>query len=156
MVWAYESSTIAEHCFTYWNEKALDSNGIAERLLWFIFIIHIYRGAVDPDFFFCLWSIMCSQTEALRYWTHCKVKIFSVRNEWPAYSPDLKPVEHGYEALGRRVIQRTNPPCTTQDLKTPLRQEWDNIPQGFLDSLVKSMTKRCKMCISVHGQHTFY
>ncbi|GFV35771.1 hypothetical protein TNCV_913611 [Trichonephila clavipes] len=37
-----------------------------------------------------------------------------------------------------------------------LRQEWDNIPQGVLDSLVKSMEKRFKMCISVRRQHASY
>ncbi|GFW68329.1 hypothetical protein TNCV_2263191 [Trichonephila clavipes] len=38
------------------------------------------------------------------------------------------------DALGRCVAQRTIPPCTDQELKTALRSEWDNIPQGFLDS----------------------
>ncbi|GFX75790.1 uncharacterized protein TNCV_2237621 [Trichonephila clavipes] len=39
----------------------------------------------------------------------------------PAYSPGLNPIEHDWDALGRRVAQRTIPPRTVQELKTALR-----------------------------------
>ncbi|GFW18963.1 cytochrome P450 2G1 [Trichonephila clavipes] len=54
------------------------------------------------------------------------------------------------DALGKRVAKRTILPRTLQELEIAPRQQWDNIPQG-LDSLVKNMENRHKMCISVHG-----
>ncbi|GFX46398.1 uncharacterized protein TNCV_238601 [Trichonephila clavipes] len=79
-----------------------------------------------------------------------------LRRQWPAFSTDPKHTELAWNALGRCVAQRTIPPRTVQELKTTLRQEWDNIPQGLLGSLVKRMENRCKICISVLGQHTSY
>ncbi|GFU57746.1 transposable element Tcb2 transposase [Trichonephila clavipes] len=76
--------------------------------------------------------------------------------QWPVFSPDLDPIEHFWDALGRRVAQKTIPLCTVQELKTVLREEWHNIPQGLLDSLVKDMENRCKICIRISGQHTSY
>ncbi|GFV32137.1 DDE_3 domain-containing protein [Trichonephila clavipes] len=76
--------------------------------------------------------------------------------QWPAYSPDLNLIEHAWNALSRRVAQRTVPPRTIQELKTASREEWDNIPQGLFNSLGKSMENKCKMCISAYGQHASY
>lgn len=56
--------------------------------------------------------------------------------EWPAYSQDLNPIELAWIDFGRHVSERTHPPQTMQELKNALREEWDNIPQGLLNSLV--------------------
>ncbi|GFU78967.1 transposable element Tc1 transposase [Trichonephila clavipes] len=69
---------------------------------------------------------------------------------------DLNRIEHAWDALGRRIAQRTIPPRTVQEFKTTLREEWDNFPKEPHDSLVKSMVNRYKLCISGHGQHTSY
>ncbi|GFV85409.1 transposable element Tcb1 transposase [Trichonephila clavipes] len=36
-----------------------------------------------------------------------------VRMEWPAYSPDMNPIEHVWDALGRRVAGRQPPPTNS-------------------------------------------
>ncbi|GFX15984.1 transposable element Tc1 transposase [Trichonephila clavipes] len=79
-----------------------------------------------------------------------------LRMQWLAYSPDLYPIEHAWDALRRRVVQRTIPPSRVQDLKTAFRGEWDNTPPELLDSLVKIIENSGKMCISVRGQYTSY
>ncbi|GFS91909.1 transposable element Tcb2 transposase [Trichonephila clavipes] len=38
--------------------------------------------------------------------------------DWPAYSPDLNPIEHVWDALGRRFAARLHHPENTQQLKT--------------------------------------
>ncbi|GFW54093.1 transposable element Tcb1 transposase [Trichonephila clavipes] len=46
-----------------------------------------------------------------------------VRMEWPACSPDMNPIEHVWDALGRRVAGRQPPPQTLQELERALLEE---------------------------------
>ncbi|GFX17593.1 transposable element Tc3 transposase [Trichonephila clavipes] len=39
------------------------------------------------------------------------------RMEWPAYSPDLNPIKHLWDALGRRIAARLHHPENAQQLK---------------------------------------
>ncbi|GFV47703.1 transposable element Tcb2 transposase [Trichonephila clavipes] len=51
-----------------------------------------------------------------------------VRMEWPVCSPDMDPIEHVWDALGRRVAGRQPPPQTLQELERALLEDWDRIP----------------------------
>ncbi|VDI57252.1 Hypothetical predicted protein [Mytilus galloprovincialis] len=51
---------------------------------------------------------------------------------WPAMSPDLSPIEHLWDKLGRRSRNSQNPPETLAQLRTALFREWNNIPQYFI------------------------
>ncbi|GFS73614.1 dynamin-1, partial [Trichonephila clavipes] len=51
------------------------------------------------------------------------------RMEWPACSPDLNPIEHVWDILGRRIAARPRPPATVRDLEIALLEEWNSIPQ---------------------------
>ncbi|GFW02336.1 transposable element Tcb2 transposase [Trichonephila clavipes] len=62
-----------------------------------------------------------------------------VRMEWPACSPDMNPIEHVWDALGRRVAGRQIPPQTLQELERALLEEWERIPQLVINSLIDSM-----------------
>ncbi|GFW60444.1 transposable element Tcb2 transposase [Trichonephila clavipes] len=50
-----------------------------------------------------------------------------VRMEWPACFPDMNPIEHVWDALGRRVPGRQPPPQTLQELERDLLEEWNRI-----------------------------
>ena len=78
------------------------------------------------------------------------------RMEWPAYSPDLNPIEHVWDMLGRRVAARTSPPSTLRELPKALIEEWSNIPQEMINTLIMGMNQRCRVCLSVRGGHTPY
>ena len=54
---------------------------------------------------------------------------------WPARSPDLNPIEHCWDMLGRRVRALNHPPRTVADLITALSKVWDAIPQNALITL---------------------
>ncbi|GFW91147.1 transposable element Tc1 transposase [Trichonephila clavipes] len=60
------------------------------------------------------------------------------RMDWPAYSPDLNPIEHMWDALGRRIAARLHHPENTQQLKQILIEEWALLPQEMLHQLVLS------------------
>jgi transposase len=69
---------------------------------------------------------------------------------WPAYPPDMSPpIEHVWDALDRHVRQLVPVPANIQELHTAIEEEWDNIPQATINSLINSMWRRC-ICIPSH------
>ncbi|ROJ44642.1 Transposable element Tc1 transposase [Anabarilius grahami] len=58
---------------------------------------------------------------------------------WPAYSPDLSPIEHVWDALDRRIRLRVPVPAHIQHLRTAIEEEWTNIPQATINNLINSM-----------------
>ncbi|GFU06684.1 transposable element Tcb2 transposase [Trichonephila clavipes] len=78
------------------------------------------------------------------------------RMDWPAFSPDLNPIEHVWDALGRRIAARLHHPENTQQLKQMLIEEWVLLPQEMLHQLVVSMRRRCEATIAMRGGHIPY
>ena len=73
-----------------------------------------------------------------------------------ASSPDLSPIEHVWEELGRRVKENHQAPRDRHDHLRMLQVEWRRIPQRFLRTLVDSMWSRCVECLGNCGSHTHY
>ncbi|GFT81494.1 transposable element Tc3 transposase [Trichonephila clavipes] len=67
------------------------------------------------------------------------------RMDWPAYSPDLNPIEHVFDMLGRRIAARQPPPSCLPELWRALLDERCNIPQDQIDNLILSMPRRYNM-----------
>ncbi|GFT88480.1 transposable element Tcb1 transposase [Trichonephila clavipes] len=78
------------------------------------------------------------------------------RMDWPAYSPDLNPIEHVWDMVGRRLAARQPPPTCLPELRRELLDEWCNIPQDQIHNLILSLPRRCKACIASSGRHTSY
>lgn len=76
--------------------------------------------------------------------------------QWPAYSPDMSPIEHLWDALDRRIRRRIPVPANVPALRIALVEEWDNIPQATIDHLVASMRRRCVALRHARGGHTRY
>ena len=70
---------------------------------------------------------------------------------WPAFPPNLNPIEHLWDELGRRVRRRVNPPEYIDQLQRPLTDEWNNIPQVFAMRLIGYMRRRCLAVINARG-----
>ncbi|GFS85924.1 DDE_3 domain-containing protein [Trichonephila clavipes] len=78
------------------------------------------------------------------------------RMDWPAYSPDLNPIEHVWDMLGRQIAAPQPSPTLLPELRRALLDEWCNIPQDQSDNLILSMPRRCKAYIASSGRHTPY
>ena len=76
-----------------------------------------------------------------------------VHMAWPAYSPNLNPIENLWDALGRAVSSRFPPTATLIELKTALEEEWRLLNSAVVDHLTESMVTRCKLSIQVRGAH---
>ncbi len=73
---------------------------------------------------------------------------------WPAYSPDMSPIEQVWDALDRHIRQRVPVPANIQKLRTAIEEEWTNIPQATINNLINSMQRRCVALREANGGHT--
>ncbi|GBL84680.1 hypothetical protein AVEN_191132-1 [Araneus ventricosus] len=66
------------------------------------------------------------------------------RMEWPAQSPDLNPIEHLWDYLGRQVAALSPPPRSLYELEQGLLCVWSSFPISVSDNLIDSMESRCR------------
>ncbi len=67
---------------------------------------------------------------------------------WPAYSLDMSPIEHVWDALDRCIRQRVPVPANIQQLCTAIEEEWTNIPQATINNLINSMRRSWQMVVT--------
>ncbi len=75
---------------------------------------------------------------------------------WPAYSPDMSPIEHVWDALDRRLRQRVPVPANIHQLRAAIKEEWTNISQATINNQINSMRRRCAALCEANGGHTRY
>ncbi|GFX98226.1 transposable element Tcb1 transposase [Trichonephila clavipes] len=82
--------------------------------------VRLFRGAMDAEFLF-----MDDNTRSHRanIVDECPQSEDITRMDWPAYSPDLNPIEHVWDMLGRRIAARQPPPTILPDFRRALFDE---------------------------------
>ncbi|GFX67933.1 transposable element Tc3 transposase [Trichonephila clavipes] len=115
--------------------------------------VRLFRGAIGPDFLFMDDNVRPHRTLAVEELLESED---ITRMDWSAYSPDLNPIEHVWDALGRRIAARLRHSENTQQLKQMLIEEWALLPQEMLHQLVLSMRRRYEATIAVRGGHIPY
>jgi transposase len=75
---------------------------------------------------------------------------------WPPRSPDLSPIEHVWDLMGRRLTNLHNPPLTLAALRHEIQVGWDSVPQDEINHLIRSMPRRVRECIGSRGGPTHY
>ena len=76
---------------------------------------------------------------------------------WPARSPDLSPIEHIWDEVGRRLRDNYELPAINfNQLSDRIRHEWNSIPQETIQRVIASMPERLSECIKKGGGHTSY
>ncbi|GBM77079.1 Acetylcholinesterase-1 [Araneus ventricosus] len=115
--------------------------------------VRLFRGAMGAEFLFMDDNARPHRANIV---DECLQSEDITRMDWPAYSPDLNPIEYVWDMLGRRIAARQPPPTCLPELRRALLDEWCNIPQDQIDNLILSMPRRCKACIASSGRHTPY
>ncbi|GFV15495.1 transposable element Tcb2 transposase [Trichonephila clavipes] len=115
--------------------------------------VRLFRGAMDLQFLFMDDNAPCHRTVAAKQLLESED---IERMDWPARSPDLNPIEHVWDFLGRCLAARTLPSVTIRELRLALQDEWAAMPQQLIDTLILSMGRRCETCLAVRGDHIPY
>ncbi|GFV49282.1 transposable element Tcb2 transposase [Trichonephila clavipes] len=80
--------------------------------------VRLFRGAMGLQFLFMDGNAPCHRTVAAE---HLLESEDIERIDLPARSPDLNPIEHVWDFLGRRLAARTLPPVTIRELRLALQ-----------------------------------
>ncbi|GFW76358.1 transposable element Tc3 transposase [Trichonephila clavipes] len=116
-------------------------------------LVRLFRGPMGSEFLFTHDNARPHRANIV---DECLQSEDITRMDWPAYSPDLNPIEHVWDMLGRRIAARQPLSTCLPELRRALLDEWCNIPQDQIDNLILSMPRRCKACIASSRRHTPY
>ncbi|GFV61600.1 transposable element Tcb1 transposase [Trichonephila clavipes] len=75
---------------------------------------------------------------------------------WPAYSPDMSPIEHMWDIVGGRLARDLRPVVSTDELWLRIQTIWNTLPQADIQNLFNPMPRRVAALIASCGGHTKY
>ncbi|UYV83620.1 hypothetical protein LAZ67_23001706 [Cordylochernes scorpioides] len=73
---------------------------------------------------------------------------------WPPYPPDLSPIEHVWDIIGRR-LHALPQPRSEDELWQMVEREWRAIPQDAIRTLIDSLPRRVAACIAVRDSEGY-
>jgi hypothetical protein len=75
---------------------------------------------------------------------------------WSGMSPDLNPIDHIWDMIGRRMHAREPPVQNIRQLEAALHREWQQLSQEDIQRLTGGMRRRVEAVIQVRGGYTRY
>jgi transposase len=75
---------------------------------------------------------------------------------WPATCPDLNPIEHIWDMLGRRIQAREPHVQSIRQLEAALHREWQQLSQQDIRRLTRGMRPRVEAVMQARGGYTQY
>ena len=96
-----------------------------------------------------VWSYSKTTPEPIQLVT---LNSFFGQTIWPAYSPDLNPIEHLWDFL-KRIAHAFNI-GNMVGLQAAIRCEWNDLPVDLIGRLIGSMRRKCTVVIRAMGGHT--
>ena len=75
---------------------------------------------------------------------------------WPPQSPDLNPIEHLWSYVKRKLEEYNSLPGGVVELWERTVVEWNKIPQGVCQDLIRSMPERVEAILEAHRGYTKY
>ena len=71
-------------------------------------------------------------------------------------SPDLNPIVHIWDMLGRHMHTRESPVQAIRQLEAALHREWQQLSQQDIRRLTRGMRRRVEAVIQARGGYTRY
>ncbi|GFU57431.1 transposable element Tcb2 transposase [Trichonephila clavipes] len=94
--------------------------------------VRLFRGAVGSDFIFMDDNAPCHQAVLIDDFLETE-NIH--RMSCPENYPDLNPIEHVWDMLGRQIAALSHPPNSVTELKRAFQEAWNRLsPQSFIIS----------------------
>ena len=87
---------------------------------------------------------------AVTAYIQCEAVLYVTR---PAMSPDLNPIEHSWDMLGRRILA---PGQNLRQLEAALHREWQQLSQNDIRRLTGGMRRMVEAVIQARGSYTRY
>ncbi|GFX14893.1 transposable element Tcb1 transposase [Trichonephila clavipes] len=75
---------------------------------------------------------------------------------WSAYSPDMSPIEHVGDLVGRRLARDPRPAASKDKLLLRMQAIRNSLPQADIQNLFVSLPRRIATLIAVLGGYTKY
>ncbi|GFW43035.1 transposable element Tc1 transposase [Trichonephila clavipes] len=75
---------------------------------------------------------------------------------WPAYSPDMSPIEHVWDLVSQRLASDPRPAASKDKLLLGIQTMWNSLPQADIQNLFDSMLRRIAALIVARGGCTKY
>ena len=76
---------------------------------------------------------------------------------WPAYSPDLNPIEKVWNWMKDWIQERYDDNLRGYDeLREAITAAWNAVPVAYLNELLEEMPARCQAVVDANGMHTRY
>ncbi|GFU82082.1 transposable element Tcb2 transposase [Trichonephila clavipes] len=143
LVWEASCLVVVQ---TFTSATQVQSTGPVIVTRFFFHMCVFFRGAMGLQLLFMDDNAPCHRTVAAEQLLESEDV---ERMDWPARSPDLNPIEHVWDFLGRRLAARTLPPVTIRELRLALQDEWAAMPQQLINTLILSMGRRCETSLAV-------
>ncbi|GFV24400.1 transposable element Tcb2 transposase [Trichonephila clavipes] len=61
---------------------------------------------------------------------------------WPSYSPDMSPIEHVWDLVGRLLTRDPRPAASKAEILLRIQAIWNSLPQADSQNLFDSMPRR--------------
>ncbi|GFU73640.1 transposable element Tcb1 transposase [Trichonephila clavipes] len=75
---------------------------------------------------------------------------------WPAYSPDMSPIEHVLNLVGWRLARDLRPAASRDELLLCVEPIWNSLPQSDIQNLLDSMPRPIAALIAERSDYTKY
>ncbi|GFX68202.1 transposable element Tcb2 transposase [Trichonephila clavipes] len=115
--------------------------------------VHLFRGAFSTDFIFMDDNAPCHRAVLIDAFLETEN---IQRMSWPVNSPDLNPMEHVWDILGRQIEALLHSPSSLTELKRAVQEAWNSLSPQLIHPLIASTVNRCAACLSVRGDHMPY
>ncbi|GFU18984.1 transposable element Tcb2 transposase [Trichonephila clavipes] len=75
---------------------------------------------------------------------------------WPTYSPDMSPIKHVWDLVGRRLARHPRLAASKYEFILHLQAIWNSLPQADIQNLFDSMPRRIAALIAARCGYTKY